>query len=136
VNESVKKVVQKCSVWGINTPDSNTNTLIGRYKMNIYTKNIAALLKITIEEALKVQDQMERNGIDYSECTTRTFNKEARIAAEEIASAILTTEQMIEILENNKISECTPEQKAQVMAFAFGEDFMQSEDKGSVAFYG
>jgi hypothetical protein len=85
VNESVKKVVQKCSVWGINTPDSNTNTLIGRYKMNIYTKNIAA--KITIEEALKVQDQMERNGIDYSECTTRTFNKEARIAAEEIASA-------------------------------------------------
>jgi DNA-directed RNA polymerase specialized sigma subunit len=136
VNGSVKKVVQKCSVWGINTPDSNTNTLIGRYKMNIYTKNIAAFLKITIEEALKVQDQMERNGIDYSECTTRTFNKEARIAAEEIASAILTTEQMIEILENNKISECTPEQKAQVMAFAFGEDFMQSEDKGSVAFYG
>ena len=104
--------------------------------MNIYTKNIAALLKIEIEEARKVQDQMERNGIDYSECTTRTFNKEARIAAEEIASALLTTEQIIEILENNKISECTPEQKAQVMAFAFGEDFMQSEDKGSVAFYG
>ncbi len=132
----MKKVVQKCSVWGINTPDSNTNTLIGRYKMNMYTKMIAALLKIEIEEARKVQDQMERNAVDFSEVSTRTFNKEARIAAEEIASALLTTEQMIEILENNKISECTPEQKAQVMAFAFGEDFMQSEDKGSVAFYG
>ena len=104
--------------------------------MNIYTKNIAALLKITIEEASKVQDKMERNGVDFSECSTRTFNKEARLAAQEIASSHLTTEQMIEILQANKISECTPEQKAQVMAFAFGDDFMNSEDKGSVAFYG
>lgn len=104
--------------------------------MNIYTKNIASLLKITIEEAVRVQDQMEINGVDFSEVSTRTFNKEARAAAQEIAPALLTTEQMIEILENNKISECTPEQKAQVMAFAFGEDFMQSENKGSVAFYG
>ena len=103
--------------------------------MNIFTIKIAALLKIEIEEARKVQDQMERNGIDYSECTTRTFNKEARIAAEEIASALLTTEQMIEILENNKISECTPEQKAQVMAFAFGQDFIESNNKGEILTY-
>lgn len=48
----------------------------------------------------------------------------------------LTTAQMIEIIESKKINECTPEQKAQVMAFAFGEEFMDSEDKGSVAFYG
>ena len=104
--------------------------------MNIYTKNIAALLKITIEEASKVQDQMERNGVDFSECSTRTFNKEAKLAAQEIASSPLTTEQMIEILQANKISECTSQQKAQVMAFAFGDDFMNSEDKGAVAFYG
>lgn len=104
--------------------------------MNIYTKNIAALLKITIEEALKVQDQMERNGVDFSECSTRTFNKEARLAAKEIQSSSLTTEQMVHILQSNKISECTPQQKAQVMAFAFGDNFMNSEDKGAVAFYG
>jgi hypothetical protein len=103
--------------------------------MNIFTIKIAALLKIEIEEARKVQDQMERNGINYSECTTRTFNKEARIAAEEIASDLLTTEQIIEILDNNKISECTPEQKAQVMAFAFGEDFIESDNKGEIVTY-
>ena len=37
----------------------------------------------------------------------------------------LTTAQMIQILETNKISECTPEQKEQVMAFAFGEEFVK-----------
>ena len=104
--------------------------------MNQATKNISALLNITLEEARKVQDQMERNGVDFSEVSTRTFNKEARLAAQEIASSPLTTEQMVEILQANKISECTPQQKAQVMAFAFGEDFMNSENKGSVAFYG
>lgn len=103
--------------------------------MNIYTKMIAALLKITIEEARKVQDQMERNAVDFSEVSTRTFNKEARIAAEEISSALLTTEQMIEILKNSKISECTPKQKEQVMAFAFGEEFMGSDKKGEIATY-
>jgi hypothetical protein len=53
--------------------------------MNIYTKDIAALLKISIEEARIVQDQMERNGVDFSEVSTRTFNKEAKVAAQEIA---------------------------------------------------
>lgn len=56
--------------------------------MNIYTRKIASLLKITAEEARKVQDQMERNGLDFSEASTRTFNKEAREAAKEIASAL------------------------------------------------
>ena len=103
--------------------------------MNIFTKKIAALLKIEIEEALKVQDQMERNGVDFSECSTRTFNKEARLAAKEIASSRLTTDQIIEILKANKISECTPEQKAQVMDFAFGQDFMESDNKGEIFSY-
>ena len=53
--------------------------------MNIYTKNIASLLNITLEEARKVQDQMEGNGIDFSEVSKRTFNKEAKLAAQEIA---------------------------------------------------
>ena len=103
--------------------------------MNIYTKNIASLLKIEIQDALKVQDQMERNGIDYSECSTRTFNKEARLAAQEVASSLLTTDQIIEILQENKISECTPEQKKQVMAFAFGQEFIESDNKGDIKTY-
>lgn len=52
--------------------------------MNSYTREIAKLLKISLEEALKVQDIMECNGIDYSECTQRTFNKEAREAYAEL----------------------------------------------------
>jgi len=49
--------------------------------------------------------------------------------------AKLTQDQMIEILKNSKISECTPEQKEQVMAFAFGEEFMDSDEKGEIVTY-
>ena len=52
--------------------------------MNMYTRQIAALLKISLERALEVQSRMEGNGVDFSECTVRTFNKEAKIAAQEI----------------------------------------------------
>lgn len=52
--------------------------------MNMYTKHIAALLKITLQQALKVQAQMEGNEVDFSEVSTRTFNKEAKVAAKEI----------------------------------------------------
>lgn len=52
--------------------------------MNMYTKQIAALLNVSLDVALKVQSQMECNGVDFSECSTRTFNKEAKVAAQEI----------------------------------------------------
>ena len=45
--------------------------------MNIYTKEIADLLNISIEDALRVQDAMV---LDFSEATTREFNKAARFA--------------------------------------------------------
>lgn len=47
----------------------------------------------------------------------------------------LTTEQMVSILKNGTIKECSEEHKRQVMAFAFGEEFMESEDKGEVKTY-
>ena len=47
----------------------------------------------------------------------------------------LTTAQMVEILKANKISECTPEQKEQVMAFAFGQEFIESDNKGDIKTY-
>jgi hypothetical protein len=43
----------------------------------------------------------------------------------------MTKKQIIHILENKLISKCTPKEKEQVFNFAFGEDFMQSNDKGS-----
>jgi len=48
--------------------------------MNMYTREIAALLNISLEEAVKVQDEMECNGIDYSECTKAEFKREAKFA--------------------------------------------------------
>jgi len=52
--------------------------------MNMYTRQIAALLNISLEQALLVQSQMEGNGVDFSEISSRGFNKEARVAAQEI----------------------------------------------------
>ena len=43
----------------------------------------------------------------------------------------LTEKEMIKIIADKKISECSPEQKAQVMAFAFGDEFMADDNKGS-----
>ena len=54
------------------------NNKLRRMKMNIYTRDIAALLKISLEEALKVQDMMEEDGFDFSEATTAKFNSEAK----------------------------------------------------------
>ena len=47
----------------------------------------------------------------------------------------LTQRQMIFILKNNLIDTCTEEEKKQVFNFAFGEEFMKSEDKGRVKEY-
>ena len=46
--------------------------------MNIYTQEIAALLKIDLETALRVQDEMYASGFDFSESSTRKFNAEVR----------------------------------------------------------
>lgn len=43
--------------------------------MNQVTKDIMKLLKVDLEMAIKVQEQMR---IDFSECTTKEFNKEVR----------------------------------------------------------
>mgnify|MGYP003132291426 CR=1 FL=1 len=47
----------------------------------------------------------------------------------------LTENQMIKIIKNNRISKCTKAEKEQVMAFAFGKDFMESDDKGRLRKY-
>jgi len=43
----------------------------------------------------------------------------------------LTEAQILEIVENKKISQCSADHKAQVMAFMFGEEYMASDDKGA-----
>jgi hypothetical protein len=47
--------------------------------MNADTKAIASLLKITLEQALTIQDYINDNWLlDWSECSERKFNKVAR----------------------------------------------------------
>jgi hypothetical protein len=47
----------------------------------------------------------------------------------------LTKKQMIAIIKDNRIRECSEAEKEQVMSFAFGDDFMESDDKGTKKTY-
>ena len=47
----------------------------------------------------------------------------------------LTEQQMIEIIKNKQINDCSEEEKKQVMIFAFGKDYMESNDKSSKKTY-
>ncbi len=48
---------------------------------------------------------------------------------------MLTEKEILHILENKLIGECSKEEKAQVFNYAFGEEFMESDDKGSLKEY-
>lgn len=52
--------------------------------MNQVTRDIAANLKITLEDALRVQDEMECEGFDFSECTNRQLINTAKRIANDI----------------------------------------------------
>ena len=43
----------------------------------------------------------------------------------------LTEKEMIAIIKQKRILNCTKEEKEQVMNFAFGEDYMASDKKGA-----
>ena len=43
----------------------------------------------------------------------------------------LTETQILDIVKNKKISKCSADHKAQVMAFMFGEEYIASSDKGA-----
>jgi hypothetical protein len=45
--------------------------------MNIHTRNIAELLSISLEDAERVQYEMECNDFDFSEATDCQFKREA-----------------------------------------------------------
>jgi len=47
----------------------------------------------------------------------------------------LTEKQMVAILKDKKINSCTKEQKEQIFDFAFGKQFMDSNDKGRLTEY-
>jgi hypothetical protein len=50
--------------------------------MNGVTKDIAELLKVSLAEALKVQDYIDDNWLlDWSECSERKFRSTARSVA-------------------------------------------------------
>ena len=47
----------------------------------------------------------------------------------------LTEKQIIHILDNKLIDTCNEEEKKQVFNFAFGDEFMESKDKGTLKEY-
>ncbi len=47
----------------------------------------------------------------------------------------LTEKQMIAIIKEKRISQCSEAEKKQVMDFAFGSDYITSDDKGSKKVY-
>jgi hypothetical protein len=47
----------------------------------------------------------------------------------------LTEKQMIAIIKEKRISQCSKAEKEQVMDFAFGSDYIASDDKGSKKVY-
>lgn len=54
--------------------------------MNGITKEIAALLNVTLDEALKVQNYIDRNWLlHYSTCSQRKFNS----VVKQVAKAVL-----------------------------------------------
>ena len=48
---------------------------------------------------------------------------------------MLSEKEIINILENKLINKCNKSEKKQVMSYAFGEEFMQSDDKGAKKTY-
>lgn len=51
--------------------------------MNKTTRDIMKLLNVGAERALQIQNRMERNGVDFSECTRREFETAAEQAQAE-----------------------------------------------------
>ena len=48
--------------------------------MNVHTQAVADLLNVSLETAVKVIYEMECTDINFSECSTRAFNKSAKAA--------------------------------------------------------
>jgi hypothetical protein len=52
--------------------------------MNKDTRTIMQLLRVDEQTALKIQNKMGENGLDFSECDQREFNRAARTAYRQI----------------------------------------------------
>lgn len=52
--------------------------------MNKDTRTIMQLLGVDEQTALKIQNKMGENGLDFSECDQREFNRAARTAYSQI----------------------------------------------------
>ena len=52
--------------------------------MNKDTRTIMQLLRVNEQTALKIQNKMGENGLDFSECDQREFNHAARTAYRQI----------------------------------------------------
>lgn len=55
--------------------------------------------------------------------------------SKDLIMANLTDKQIITILKNKAIDTCTDDERKQVMKFAFGDDYIKSNDKGKKKLY-
>lgn len=54
--------------------------------MNYVTRQIADFLKITLEAAREIQNQLEMEDFDFSECTTASLKRNAKRISKEMAA--------------------------------------------------
>lgn len=47
----------------------------------------------------------------------------------------LTEEQIIKIVEDKKIADCSDDERSQVFAFMFGDEYLASNEKGAIKEY-
>ena len=52
--------------------------------MNMYTREIADMLKISLDAALQIQDYLERSCFDFSESSNAKLKREAKLAKTEL----------------------------------------------------
>ena len=57
--------------------------------MNIVTREIAEGLKISLDDALRVQNEMECDGFDFSECSTRQLVSTAKRIYKDILNQMI-----------------------------------------------
>ena len=66
-------------------------------------KDIMAFAKCSVDRAKKIEYQMDCNGIDYSECTTRKFHNAIRDAIVDIDYSIEDLDRILKALDTKKV---------------------------------
>ena len=81
-------------------------------KITLRIKDIMSFAKCDAERARKIEYQMDCNGIDYSECTTREFNNAIKDAIVDLDYSIEDLERIAKALDTKKVKRARAQQFA------------------------